>query len=317
MINSDAVPMSNPFTEEAVLRDVSAIPRGDATHSETFGLARMPLTLGPPLLTALDPSLPRLSAVFFGSFSLYREGSRLSIDHKVCCLELCRYLIVKAGQLIPRDELVELLWPDGDVSSGRHRLHVTVSNLRRIIDVSRATESVIHLRGESYGIATGAIDTDYSHFERAYALGISSLSRGDIPGADAALMWALNLYASDFLTDHPYAAWTQAPREHLREHRLTSLAILCEHALARSDLFTARDLAATILADDDMREQAHRQLMRTYYLMGERGLAMRQFDICATILNRELGVLPSLPTTHLRDAIKADEALPSEPPFCA
>src|SRR5262245_38069312 len=60
------------------------------------------------------PAPPPLYATFFGSFALYRAGERLPVDQTRACLELCRYLIGQGGRLVPREELLEVLWPKVD-----------------------------------------------------------------------------------------------------------------------------------------------------------------------------------------------------------
>jgi DNA-binding SARP family transcriptional activator len=256
----------------------------------------------------------RYQANFFGGFAIHRDDRPVALGRQWSSLELCRYLIAQRGRLVPRDELLEVLWPDAsDSPNGLHRLHVAVSTLRRLVDPAGAPYSLVQLEGECYAVPVDVVDTDFLRFDVAYAEAKRCLARGDSAGAADALRAAIALYRGDFLADHPYAEWTHLLRDHFRERRLTALAVLCECAERAHDLHAIMELAMEILAVDNLRETAHRHLMRAYYDSGERGLAIRQYENCARLLRTELGVEPSPHTWRLYQAIRDDGDLPREP----
>jgi len=55
---------------------------------------------------------------------------------------------------------------------------------------------------------------------------------------------------------------------------------------------------------DDCYEDAQRQMMHSYCALGQRGLALRQYQICCETLDRELGVAPMSETTSLYEQIR-------------
>jgi DNA-binding SARP family transcriptional activator len=253
-------------------------------------------------------------AVYFGGFALHRDGLPVALGQQRASLELCRYLIAQRGRLVPRDELLEVLWPDAlDSANGLHRLHVAVSTLRRLVDPDGTSRGLIQLEGACYSVPTQAVETDFALFDCRYSEAKQCLLRGDNHGAATAFRAAITLYHGDYLADHPYAEWTHLLRDHYRERRLTALAVLCEGAARAGDLHTVIDLATDILAVDNLRETAHRHLMRARYNSGERGLALRQYESCARLLRDELGVAPAPITIRLHEAIRDDSPLPLEP----
>jgi len=76
-------------------------------------------------------------------------------------------------------------------------------------------------------------------------------------------------------------------------------------ALYRGDLDVEPDpdSARRLLSLDPLSETGHRALMRYYADQGQRTLALRQFDNCAAVLQRELGAAPEPATIRLRDTI--------------
>ena len=256
----------------------------------------------------------RFEALFFGGFDLRRGDQPMVLGRQWSSLELCRYLIAQRGRLVPRDELLEVLWPDSATTPNElHRLHVAVSTLRRIVDPAGAPHSFVSLEGECYSISTNVVATDFARFDLSYTRATRFLAEGDCTSAAAAFRDAIALYRGDFLADHPYAEWTHLLRAHFRERRLTALTVLCECAERARELREVIELAAEILVVDNLRESAHRHLMRARYNSGERGLAIRQFETCARLMRSELGVDPSPHTQRLYEAIRDDRDLPLEP----
>ncbi len=299
--------------EQRLLAEIALLLRQitelhDATLEQA---AARPSPFDPTGPTTAEPA-SILYATFLGTFVIYRGESRLAFGHSKPALELCRYLIARAGQMVPRDELIDLLWPDVPADRGIHRLHVAISALRRILNGSEQREGCVQLGDESYAIDAGAVITDCHLFEHHYGRGKLCLGKNDFDGAAAAFGAGLELYKGDYLADHPYAEWTHQRRAHFAERRLHALAYLCEHALLENDLLAAVEYAQEILAIDNLRERTHRVLMRAHYSMGQRACAIRQYNSCAAYLRRELGVHPSQETQRLYQAICDDAPLPSE-----
>jgi DNA-binding SARP family transcriptional activator len=256
----------------------------------------------------------RLEALFFGGFQLLRDGQPVAFGQQWSLLELCRYLIAQRGRPVPRDELLEVLWPSTAASpNGLHRLHVAISAVRRRVDPDGKADAFIRLDGECYRIPETAVETDFARFDDRYNEAKLRLAHGDGARAASAFRAALEQYRGDFLADHPYAEWTHLLRDHYRERRLTTLAILCECAAVSGNPHSVIELATEILAVDNLRETAHRHLMRARYESGERALALLQYDTCARLLRKELGVSPSPLTTQLYQAVRDDTQLPREP----
>jgi two-component SAPR family response regulator/Flp pilus assembly protein TadD len=114
----------------------------------------------------------------------------------------------------------------------------------------------------------------------------------------AVLEEALALYQGDYLNG-VYADWCALERERLREQYLTALETLAGLYTDRGETQRAIELYQNVLAQDQYRETAHRELMRCYYRLGDRAAAIRQYQTCAMILRKELGVSPMPETEEL------------------
>jgi DNA-binding SARP family transcriptional activator len=112
------------------------------------------------------------------------------------------------------------------------------------------------------------------------------------------LQQAIALYQGDFLEDC-YADWCLLTRERLRERCLEALDELAGRLLARRQYRQAIQTLRRGLEMDNLQENFHRQLMCAYALSGHRSQALAQYQRCAEILKRELGIAPSPETTAL------------------
>ena len=91
---------------------------------------------------------------------------------------------------------------------------------------------------------------------------------------------------------------------------LTILDKLVEHCISCAECEKGIAFGAQILRYDQARECTHRQLMQLYTLSGDRTQAMRQYERCVAVLDKELGVEPAASTTELYRRI-CDDAYPA------
>lgn len=106
------------------------------------------------------------------------------------------------------------------------------------------------------------------------------------------------MLAGDVLPDW-YDDWVVIERERFRQARLHALEALC-YALARKRRYgTAIEAGLTAVADEPLRESAHRAVMWVHLVEGNRNEALRQYELCKRLLN-VLGLEPSAETERLR-----------------
>ncbi len=303
-------PAARPTTIEGLFAEIKVMREEVASLSATLGRRREP-----PAIGHASAPLTGLYATFFGTFTLYRDGNVVALGNARPVAELCRYMIARRGETVSCEELVELLWPEADPPRALHRLHVAASSLRRTVDGPGCSGSLLQFQEDGYAVSQDAVDTDFSHFEANFRLARGLQNRREYPGAAAAFRAALEVYTADYLTDRLYAEWAGQRRAHYSEQRLSAMTFLCEFAMLTGDFGGVLEFAQQILEADNLRERAHRDLMRAHYHLGQRACAVRQYRACAKILQSELGVEPSPLTTSLLEAIQASADLPAESPL--
>jgi DNA-binding SARP family transcriptional activator/tetratricopeptide (TPR) repeat protein len=217
------------------------------------------------------------------------------------------YRLATTLQPVARDGLVLLLWPNATDAAARRNFTRLLSALRRELphpEILQATSTTVSLNSKlvwsDAATFKALVDSrDAAHWARAV-----SLVRGPF------------LDGFSLPDSVEFDAW-QCQQQHVIERRyLALLAQLVCINRQRGQLKAAIDYARCYLTTDDLAEEIHRQLIELYAQTGERSAALRQFEQCVLVLERDLGVAP-LPETRTayeaaRDGrqLAAPEALP-------
>jgi len=208
---------------------------------------------------------------------------------------LLAYLALPPGQPHSRDKLAALLWDDRSPQQARSRLRETLFVLRRAL--ACADPPCLELGSETLALHADAVDVDVVAFERLVQA-----------GSTEALARAVDLYRGDLLEGLAFRGalfedWLMGERERLRELALDTLAKLLAHQRVVGPAETALQTALRLTALDPLQETVHRTLMRLYAQLGRRGAALRQYQLCVGVLQRELGVEPEADTRQLYQEI--------------
>jgi tetratricopeptide (TPR) repeat protein len=147
--------------------------------------------------------------------------------------------------------------------------------------------------------------------------GRSADIHGDVSAAQSRLGQAVKLFRGEFLAgfylkdSQPFEEWQQQTLEHLRVQQAAALGRLAEIHGARGELDQAILYGQQWLSLDPLEEVVHRRLMRLYALAGQRAEALRQYDKCRAVLQRELEETPDEETERLREQIASRRLQPA------
>jgi len=238
----------------------------------------------------------------FGFFQVRRGDELIEPSDWPTKKILCLFKILLVGRyhVVPKDRLIELLWPTLTPSSAANSLRVSICRLRHLLQphLKRpADSSYILTMGEGYLFESKPdcrIDVDV--FENAVTIGLEMEQRTLWASAISAYQDAIDLYLGDFLEDNPYDDWAIRPREQLRETYIDVLSRIAECHARGGHYRRALAPCHKALTIDAVRESIYRQVMVYHMHLGQRDQALRSFERCQQILKEELGVNP-LPVT--------------------
>jgi predicted ATPase/class 3 adenylate cyclase len=259
--------------------------------------------------------LPGLRVRTLGAFQVWQGEEAIAQERwsrrKVAAL--FKVLLGAPGHQLHREQVADLLWPEGEAEQAANSLSVTIHLLRRVLD--RPGQAGSHLRTEGALVAlTPALEAepdaawwDAAAFERAAT---AALAGEDIAACRAALAG----YGGEYLPEDRYEGWAGDRREHLQQRHLALLLHLASLCGRQGEVGEAEATLRAVLATEAGHERAGRALMRLLGEQGRRAEALRVYEALATALRMELGVAPGPKTEALRTAMLAPEAPAPEAP---
>ena len=233
----------------------------------------------------------RLRITLLGSISVqHPAGTGIALPGKAQAL--VGYLALQGSHAQPRDKLTAILWPGVPHQRARHNLRQLLLLVRQALPAASLEET-----GDGVALDTAGVEVDATEFERLVRMGDTD-----------ALTQAAALYHGDLLAglgqqSEAFEEWLLPERERLRELAVEAFTKLLGHHVDATAVGAAIQTATRLLALDPTHEPAHRALMRLHVHQGRRAAALRQYQTCVSILQRELGAEPEAATRELYQEI--------------
>jgi DNA-binding SARP family transcriptional activator/predicted ATPase len=259
--------------------------------------------------------MAHLSLSLLGSFQVTLDGQPVTGFKSNKVRALLAYLAVEADRPHRREVLAGLLWPEWPDRDALSNLRYALSNLRRVIGDRTAEPPFLLITRDTLQFNTAS---DHSLDVTAFT---DLTGLGDLSGLEKAVA----LYQGSFLEgfsvgDSPaFEEWALFTREQMARQMSSALHRLAATYEGRGQYEQAQSYAWRQVELEPWDEAAHRRLMRTLALSGQRGGALAQYETCRRLLAEELGVEPGKETTRLYEQIrdgelKAPLPSPARPP---
>ncbi len=250
----------------------------------------------------------------FGRFRVELDREELTGLEAGKLQVLLSYLLIHHSRSHSREALASMLWGNQSTAQSRKYLRQTIWQINSALQNYVNDKDSVILAEQEWVQLNHDLDlwVDVLAFEEI------CVSLRGTPGEELsndgveALHTAAQIYAGDLL-EGCYEDWCILERERLQNMYLVLLGKLLRCCESRQEYETGMAYAQKVLSYDRAHERTHRQLMRLYYLAGNRTDALRQFQRCATALREELDVEPSRLTMELYEEIRADR-LDDAPP---
>lgn len=222
--------------------------------------------------------------------------------------QLFQMLITERGRTIPRDRVLDALWPDLEVEAAANNLRVTLNRLGKAVEPERpegAPTFYIVSQADTYSFN---LDSDYQldvlDFDQAVTEGQRAEYNGHRQVAVAAYRRAVEIYRGPYLPDSLYEDWAVVERERLAMQFNDSAIRLGELLFEEGAIHEAIGLAWRVIENDQLYEEAYRLLVRAHTYLGERSTALRLYTRCVEVLRSELGIEPMPETTALYETLR-------------
>lgn len=278
-------------------RMVAAQLFGSVTDSDAAAEELRQIGIGPGphaagLLAAAAQSAPAVEIHTFGAFQVLRDRTAIPKAQwrSKKARDLLKILVCRRRP-VPRDQLMELLWPESDPARSGNRLSVLISNLRDVLGPEASTERDL--------VATdgGAVRLDYSlvrvDIEDFLVTAHAALEthRRDEHDATARLAEAEARMTGQFMEDDPYQEWAESLANEIQATHIALLRALTARLRQSGDVDRATHYLLRLLRQDPYDERAHLDLVSMQRNAGHLGEARRHYQMYARRMT-ELGVDP-------------------------
>jgi len=233
-----------------------------------------------------------------GPLSVTIDERRLTLDdwRSKRALRLFQYLLVRRFRWVPRDEVIEALWPDTEIGKGLNSLRQTLHVLRRTLAGGKETRAdrFVRYHNEALRLEPGdGYAYDVEQCEDLLQEAESLWSDGDTEAAVEPLLDAERLYRGHFLAESPYEEFTAEEREHLRDRLLQDVGRLCAWYARHGKWRDLVPLARRAVALDAYHEEFHQRLVEGLAGLGHRAEALEAYHQYEKLMIEELDLLPS------------------------
>jgi DNA-binding SARP family transcriptional activator len=206
--------------------------------------------------------------------------------------EFVQYLILHAHATVPRDRLIDVLWPGVERESLPHRLHVAASSARAYLRHFLDGADALRCGAEGYSWNPHVrIVCDVTSFVGFYR-----------DGTHDAMRAAVQLYGGELLSGEQ-SEWLLPARVRYAMMYASMTERLAERALVAGENEDALEHALTLLEIDRANEGASRLVMRAFAALGRRAQALAEYGALRAYLRTHLGVEPMPDTIALAGTI--------------
>ena len=242
----------------------------------------------------------RLSLTLLGGFEARIGAETISLPRKAQAL--VAYLALAPSATHTRAKLAALLWGDSSEDDARNNLRQVLFRTRRALG---SASEILTISGELVGLDQAAVESDVAMVRRLLA---SRDERGLRAAAD--LCRGRLLDGMD-VGEPEFEEWLAGEREAAHNLAVSALRTLIEREELRQSPDGVVAAGLKLLALDPLQEPAHRALMRALATQGRRAGALRQYQICVDVLQRELQTEPEAATKALyRELLGEASSLP-------
>lgn len=261
---------------------------------------------------------PQLRIQSLGQFRLWLDDQPVESWKRLQAETVLKFLLARRtgdGYLVMADELIAYFWPDSDLKRGRKKLDPVLSVVRHTLEPGlKGGDSTFLVRqGEGYYFNLDErVAWDVADFRRHLQRGQQLAQQQDWAKAVAELKQGQTLYKGDFLAENLYDDWAMEARETIiKEYRDLLLVLADAHAALEQYPQAIKTCRAALPRDEwfDRFEDIYRRLICFHYRNGNKGQALKTYQIYLEEFRELFGEEPDPATRQLGQAIANDQPI--------
>lgn len=253
------------------------------------------------------PWAPVLTVNLFGGLDVSIGSQKVSPQRfaRQKTKTLLALLVLNRGHELTRDKLVELLWPESSVESGRRNLYCNWSSLKKALSLEGGGCPYLVRQQQALSVDSSLMATDLELFDDVcHALLFEKPGYGGWAGLHGQLSTALS---GELLPSEESNLVILRLRSQYRDRLVDALVCATNRLVDSGSFAEALWFGRMAVSRDASREDAYVALMRAQIGAGQRKPAMDTYFSCRRYLADNLGINPSLETINLYNSVILSE----------
>jgi DNA-binding SARP family transcriptional activator/tetratricopeptide (TPR) repeat protein len=251
-----------------------------------------------------------LSVSLLGEQAIIDDASGAVRTRSSRAVALIAYLVAHAGAPQTRQRISLLFWPDSTDAQALTNLRRELHHLRQVLGDQ---PSLVVTSTDLSWCDTATSKVDLRTFQTERALALAAAADGDEESVIQRGGAAIASYGGEFLPGS-YDDWVLELREDLLRECVDLCAMVCQTQTRRGDLTAAVATARRRIALEPLEESGYRTLMELQADLGDRAGAVSTYHHCASVLERELGVIPDQATRNTLQRLLVPQQRDDAPP---
>ncbi len=262
--------------------------------------------------------IPPLRIQTLGGFQVFRGDSLIEEEKwdRSQPKYLFKAIVSRGAQRIPKEVLMDDLWPEDRPGAAEKDFKTTLQRLRNSLEASVHREfgsSYIHLHDNLVSLDQELSQVDVDLFLSLLKKGEEKERGGDMKAALSFYTEAMQIYKGDFLPEELYAPWADKKREELRAKYMELLNKMAKLHERQGSLKKAMDCYKKAIQVDPLIEEPYQKLMTFYSGKGMYNEALRIYEECKKALKKGLKSKPDATTDAIHKKIMERKST-SRPP---
>lgn len=275
----------------------------EATHPDVFRDERR--SCAGPSPTAVSPVL---HVGLFGGLSVRIGDDEVSFDllRRSKSRILLALLAINRGKEIPRDRLVQVLWPESELATARRNFYAVWSQLRRALVAPSGVCPYLVRTRSGFRLESRLFESDLDTFDALCRALLFGHPRTD--EWESLFAQVTELYSEDLLPSVDDCAPIVRAREDCRIRLVDALMSASSQLVLAGEVRGGLWFAREALKHEHAREDVYAALMEAQIAAGQRTAALETYFACRRYLAEELGIDPSPQIVKLyRSIIEVEE----------
>jgi len=244
-----------------------------------------------------------LHVSLLGEQAITRDGTSVQVRSSRG-VALVAFLVVHAGVPQARERIAGLFWPESTDGQALTNLRRELHHVRQVL---AEEPSLVVTSRDLCWRDTETCRVDVRVFDREREAALDAAAAGDDEGVLVHAARAVGEYRGGFLPG-AYEDWLLEARSELERWYVEVCDLLCQVRARRGDVAGAADAARRRIRVRPLEEGGYRTLMQLQADLGDRAGAVSTFHHCASVLERELGIVPDRATRQVfRGLMAADD----------